>query len=46
MEQICTVCSDKQADSPKAEITVLIICETCLYSDDLYPYLDGIIQKY
>jgi hypothetical protein len=42
MEQVCTVCGDGKGDSENGEITVLIICETCLDSDDLLPYLDKI----
>ncbi|MFY4776440.1 hypothetical protein [Metabacillus sp. RGM 3146] len=41
MVQVCTVCGDVKGDSEE-EITVLIICETCLDSDELDPYLDKI----
>ncbi|MGG1679309.1 hypothetical protein ACIFOT_26835 [Neobacillus sp. NRS-1170] len=43
MEQVCTVCGDRKGDSENEEKSVLIICETCLYSEDLHPYLDKIL---
>ncbi|MGG3471376.1 hypothetical protein ABES02_28380 [Neobacillus pocheonensis] len=43
MEQVCTVCGERKGKSEKGEINVLIICEACLDSEDLHPYLDKIL---
>jgi hypothetical protein len=43
MEQVCNICGKGKEDVGKdAELTVLIICENCLRSDDLPPLLDQI----
>jgi hypothetical protein len=43
MEQVCNVCGHGEEDIEKdTEITVLLICDTCLRSEKLPPFLDKI----
>ncbi|MBV7509368.1 hypothetical protein KW850_29785 [Bacillus sp. sid0103] len=44
MEHVCTICGDKKDVINQEQMTVLIICETCLGSDDLDPFLENFLQ--
>lgn len=45
MNQVCTVCKQDNSE-PDIELRILVICENCLNSQNLLPYLDIILQRY
>ncbi|MGF6949946.1 hypothetical protein QF028_002451 [Neobacillus sp. B4I6] len=47
MEQVCKICGNRNEDNEKdTELSVLILCESCLKSDNFYSLLDQIFLNF